>query len=342
MTPKQEARERGATRVAPIQTFQGPLEPTKLGLTLIHEHVFVRSPELDLDFPDPEWDESEAVERAVAGFERLYSVGVRTVVDLTVPGLGRDVRLVSRVAERVPVALIASTGYYAASTLPIYFQFHGPGRLVDGPDPLIEAFIRDIEDGIGGTGIRAGMLKVMADRDGITEDIARVMTAAVVAHQQTGVPITTHSHPGSRNGLDQQAFLRERGVPLERVIIGHSGDSEDLVYLRSLMDSGSTIGMDRFGMEHVLPDDRRISVVLELLRLGYADRMVLSHDAAFFSRVTPPSWRASTAPNWQMENIPRRILPLLRQAGASDADLEQMLVANPMRLLTPTRRSAAG
>jgi phosphotriesterase-related protein len=328
--------------VAPIQTFRGPLEPTELGLTLIHEHVFVRSPELDLDFPDPEWDESEAVERAVAGFERLYSLGVRTVVDLTVPGLGRDVRLISRVAERVRVALVASTGYYAVSSLPLYFQFHGPGRLLGGPDPLIAAFIRDIEEGIGGTGIRAGMLKVMADRDGITPDVARVMTAAVVAHQQTGVPITTHSHPASRNGLEQQALLRERGVPLERVIIGHSGDSEDLVYLRSLMDRGSTIGMDRFGMEHVLPDDRRVSVVLELLRLGYADRMVLSHDAAFFSRITPPSWRALAAPNWQMENIPRRILPLLREAGASDADLEQMLVVNPMRLLTPTRRSTAG
>lgn len=327
--------------MAPVQTFLGPRDPAELGMTLMHEHVFVRCPELDKDFPHPEWDEAEAVERAVAGFERLYALGVRTVVDLTVLGLGRDVRLVSRVAERVPITLIASTGYYTGSSLPPYFQFHGPGRLLDGPDPLIEYFISDIEDGIGGTGIRAGMLKVMADRDGITEDVARVMTAAAVAHQQTGTPITTHSHPGLRNGLEQQAFLRERGVPLDRVIIGHSGDSEDLNYLRMLIDNGSTIGMDRFGMEHVLPDDQRVRTVLALLELGYADRMVLSHDAAFFSRVTPPSWRARAAPNWQMENIPRRILPLLSQGGASDADLEQMLVTNPMRLLAPATSGSA-
>jgi phosphotriesterase-related protein len=302
----------------------------------MHEHVFVLSPELDLNFPHPEWDESEAVERAVAGFEALHSLGIRTVVDLTVLGLGRDVRLVATVANRVSVNLIASTGYYTGTALPLTLQFHGPGRLIDGPDPLVEYFISDINDGIAGTGVRAGMLKVMTDKDGITEDVARVMTAAAVAHQETGVPITTHSHPGSGNGLDQQAFLRERGVPPERMVIGHSGDSEDLAYLRALMDNGSTIGMDRFGMEHVLSDDRRVGTVVALVKLGYADRMVLSHDAAFFSRVTPPSWRALAVPNWQMENIPRRILPLLRQAGVSEAELEQMLVTNPMRLLTPT------
>lgn len=310
-------------------------------MTLIHEHVFVRSPELDVNFPHLEWDEAEAVERAVAGFKDLHALGVRTVVDLTVLGLGRDVSLVARVADRVPINLVASTGYYTASGLALDLQFRGPGRLIDGPDPLIEYFIADIEKGIAETNIRAGMLKVMASQDGISDDVARVMTAAAVAHQQTGVPITTHSHPGTRNGLDQQAFLRERGVALERVIIGHSGDSEDLVYLRALMDNGSTIGMDRFGMEHVLPDDRRVSTVLALLDLGYADRMVLSHDAAFFSRVTPPSWRAQHAPNWHMENISRRIVPMLLRAGASDGALHQMLVSNPVRLLTPSR-SVAG
>lgn len=326
--------------MAPIQTFLGPRDPDELGPTLMHEHVFVRSPELDLDFPPAEWDEPDAVERAVSGLTRLYSLGVRTVVDLTVLGLGRDVRLVRAVADRVPVNLIASTGCYTGSVLPPFFLVRGPGRLIDGPDPLVELFIRDIEDGIAGTGVRAGMLKVMTERDGITEDVARVMSAAAVAHQLTGVPITTHSHPNSRNGLEQLAFLRDRGVPPARVIIGHSGDSEDLDYLRALMDAGSTIGMDRFGMEHVLPDDRRVRTVLELLERGYADRMILSHDAAFFSRVTPPSWRATAVPHWHMENIPRRILPLLRQGGASEADLQQMLVTNPKRLLEPGMRGA--
>jgi phosphotriesterase-related protein len=316
-----------------VPTFRGSIRPEELGPTLIHEHVFVGDSELDLNHPHPEWDPELAVDGAVAALTRLHGLGIRTVVDLTVLGLGRDVARVAQVAERVPVHLVAATGYYTSNVLPPFFRTHGPGRLVDGPDPLVEYFVRDIEDGIAGTGIKAGMIKVVTDEEGITEDVARVMTAAAEAHQRTGVTVTTHSRPALRNGLEQLAFLQARGVPPERVVIGHSGDTEDLDYLRRLMDDGAAIGMDRFGMEHVLGDERRVATVLALLRLGYADRMVLSHDAACFSRMTPPSWRAVHAPRWHYENIPRRVLPMLRAGGATEADIHQMLVTNPARLL---------
>jgi len=228
---------------------------------------------------------------------------------------------------------VASTGWYTPNVLPTYFQFHGPGRTIDGPEPLVDLFVRDITEGIAGSGVRAGMVKVMTDADGITPDVGRVMSAAAIAHRDTGVPITTHSHPASRNGLAQQAFLGKRGVPPERIVIGHSGDTDDLEYLRELMENGSTIGMDRFGMEHVLSDDRRIRTVVALVEQGYADRMVLSHDAAFYSHVTPPSWRAVQAPRWRMDTISRHILPALRQEGVSDDTIDQLLIRNPRRLL---------
>jgi phosphotriesterase-related protein len=323
------------SRAGEVQTFAGPIRAEELGITLIHEHIFVGHPELDTNFPHPEWSPPAAIEQAVQRLARLYELGIRTVVDLTVLGLGRDVARIATIAARVPVHLIAATGYYTADVLPAFFQTHGPGRLVGGPDPLVEYFVSDIEQGIAGTGIRAGMLKVVSDRPGITEDVARVMTAAAVAHRRTGVPITTHSDPAVHGGLEQQSFFRRLGVPMDSLVIGHSGDSEDLEYLCELMDNGSTIGMDRFGMEHVLPDERRVQIVLELVRRGYAERMVLSHDAAFFSRVTPPSWRARYAPHWQMENLSRRILPRLAACGVTEADLHQMTVLNPARLLTP-------
>ena len=319
-----------------VETFQGPVESDRLGVTLIHEHIFVRNPELELNLPDGEWDPSGAVETAVHGLDDLYERGIRTVVDLTVPGLGRDVRLVARVAERVPVNIIAATGWYTPNVLPTYFEFHGPGRMIDGVDPLVALFLGDIRQGIAGGSVRAGMLKVMTDEEGLTQDVTRVLSAAAIVHEETRVTITTHSRPALRNGLAQQAFLGERGVAAERIIIGHSGDSEDIAYLRELMDNGSTIGMDRFGMEHVLSDDRRVQTVVALLELGYADRMVLSHDAAYYSHVTPPSWRATSAPSWRMDTIPRRIIPMLRDSGVSSAELEQMLVTNPRRLLEGT------
>jgi phosphotriesterase-related protein len=319
--------------VSLVHTFAGPIDAREVGLTLIHEHVFVRNPELERNLPDPEWDAAAAVDAAVRGLTELLELGVRTVVDLTVPGLGRDVELVSEVAARAPVHLVAATGWYTSTVLPIYFAFHGPGRPIDGPDPLIGLFMRDIREGIAGTSVRAGLIKVMTDADGITPDVARVMAAAAVAHRETGVPITTHSHPASRNGLLQQAFLGERGVPADRIIIGHCGDSEDLDYLKQLMDNGSTIGMDRFGMEHVLSDDRRLRTVVRLLEEGYADRMVLSHDAAFYSHVTPPSWRARVTPRWRMDTIHRYVLPALTDAGVPDDLIDQLLVGNPRRLL---------
>lgn len=319
--------------VGSIETFRGPVSPDRLGVTLIHEHVFVRNPELEVNDPDGEWEPNGLIEAAVHGLTKLYELGVRTVVDLTVPGLGRDVRLVARVAERVPINLIAATGWYTPNVLPRYFHFHGPGRVIDVADPLAGLFIRDIREGIGDGKVRAGMLKVVTDEEGVTPDVARVMSAAAYAHHETGVPITTHSHPLSRNGLEQQAFLGKLGVAAERIIIGHSGDSEDLDYLRALMDNGSTIGMDRFGMEHVLPDERRVRTLLALLELGYADRMVLSHDAAFYSHITPPSWRVASAPHWRMDTISKRILPMLVDAGVSPGSISQMMVSNPRRLL---------
>ena len=323
-----------------VQTFTGPVAAGELGTTLIHEHVFVGHPELDLNLPHPEWDEPALIEAAVDGFERLWALGIRTVVDLTVLGLGRDVGRVAKVAARTSVRLLASTGYYTADVLPAYFHTHGPGLLIDGPDPLVELFVRDIEVGIADTGARAAMLKVVTDRPGLTDDVRRVMLAAAEAHLHTGVPITTHTHAPSQNGRDQLAFFKECGVAPERLIIGHCGDSQDLDYLRELMDAGATIGLDRFGMEHVLPDDARIDTVLALLRLGYAERMVLSHDAAFFSRVTPPSWRAQHVPNWHMENIPRRVVPRLLAEGVTEDELHQLLVLNPARLLAPGLRGS--
>lgn len=177
------------------------------------------------------------------------------------------------------------------------------------------------------------MLKVVSDAEGITDDAERVFRAAAIAHQQTGVPITTHSHAPSRGGIQQQVLLARLGVPLDRVVIGHSGDSDDLDYLRELAARGSFLGFDRFGMEHMGSDEARIRGLLTLLEEGYASQLVLSHDAAFFSRVTPPTWRAANTPNWHMEHLSRTILPRLRAEGVDDRTIDQLMIDNPRRVL---------
>lgn len=316
-----------------IPTFTGEVSAGDLGVTLIHEHVFVTDPELDVNMPHPEWNEAAFIERAVQALTALHALGVLTVVDLTVIGLGRDVRRVAEVAARVPVRIVAATGCYAAEVLPPYFRLNGPGLVVDGPDPLVELFVGDIERGIAGTGVRAGMIKIASDAGGLTPDAFRVFEAAAETHRRTGVPITTHSHAASRGGIAQQDELERLGVGLDRVVIGHSGDSTDLAYLRGIADRGSYLGFDRFGMEHVGRDEDRIRMLLQLLDAGYADRLVLSHDAAVFSRVTPPSWRAAHTPAWTMRHLSETVLPRLRSAGLDAATEHLLMVENPRRVL---------
>lgn len=328
----------GGDPSAAVSTYRGSVDPGDLGWTLTHEHLFVRSPELDAEYPHVEWDRSAAVETAVRALEDLHDLGVRTIVDLTVPGLGRDVSLVAEVAERVRIHVVASTGWYADAVLPPYFRTHGPGRLVGGPDPLVEMFARDVDEGIGGSRVRAGMLKVVTDTPGMTPDVSRVMDAVAQVHLRTGVPITTHSNPATRNGLDQARFFRERGVPASRLVIGHSGDSTDLDYLLELLDTGVTLGFDRFGMAHTGDDATRIEMLVELVRRGYAGQLVLSHDTACFSRVTPPSWRRRHTPDWTFDHLSCRVLPRLRELGVDRRAIETMMAGNPRRLLTPAGR----
>lgn len=316
-----------------VPTFTGQVGGDGLGVTLIHEHIFVTDPELDVNMPHPEWDEQTMIERAVTALTELHARGVRTVVDLTVIGLGRDVRRVAQVAARVPVQIVAATGCYASSVLPPFFRLNGPGLVVDGPEQLEELFIGDIEHGIAGTHVRAGMIKIASEGAGLTPDVERVFAAAAAAHLRTGVPITTHSDAAARGGIQQQDALARLGVPLDRVVIGHSGDSLDLDYLRGIADRGSYLGFDRFGMEHVGRDEDRMRMLRTLLDDGYVDHIVLSHDAAVFSRVTPPSWRAARVPNWHMTHLFDSVLPRLRADGVDEATLHRLMVVNPRRVL---------
>jgi len=324
-----------------VATYHGPVAARDLGWTLTHEHLFVLSPELDHDYPHPEWDADRVVGEAIARLEELWRLGVRTVVDLTVPGLGRDTELVGRVASQVRVNVVAATGWYTDSVLPPYFRTHGPGRLVGGPDPLEEMFRKDVVEGIGEGSVRAGVLKVVTDDPGITPDVSRVMDAAATVHVDTGVPVVTHSNPHRRNGLEQGVYLLERGVGPDHLVIGHSGDSEDVDYLLALLDLGVTVGMDRFGMAHTGDDDTRVDIVLALLARGFATQMVLSHDSAVFSRVTPPSWRSEHTPHWSPDHLSRRVVPRLLAGGARQSDLDTMMIENPARLLAPVLRTDA-
>ena len=240
-------------RVTQVNTARGPIEATDLGVTLMHEHVFVLSPEMMQNDPEIWGDESRRQTDAITRLNELKSRGVDTLVDLTVIGLGRYIPRIARIASATDLNIVVATGVYTYNDVPMYFHFQGPGTALAGAEPMTELFIRDIEQGIAGTTIRAAILKCATDEPGVTPGVDRVLRAVAQAHRHTGVPISTHTHAATRRGLEQQQIFAAEGVDLTRVVIGHCGDSTDLDYLEELIANGSYIGMDRFGADVYLP-----------------------------------------------------------------------------------------
>lgn len=320
-----------------VQSLAGPLEPAALGRTLMHEHIAVLDHELMTVFPEAyPLDRDALTESAVNRLDRLVDEGIDTVVDMTVLGLGRDAALLSAVACRTRMQILAATGAYVLRDLPATLQLRGPGRTAFGGDePLTTLFVQDLEQGMAGTQMRAAVLKCATDRFGMTKDCERVVRAVAQAHLQTGALVSTHSNASHRSGLEQQRVLREEGVSLERVLIGHCGDTADLDYLRQLLDAGSSIGLDRFGLDYYLPHEARLRVVQALVAEGYGGQLVLSHDASCHHIGYAREEMASLAPRHDVGLVTGEVVPELLARGVSKDAVEAMLVTNPAALLDP-------
>jgi phosphotriesterase-related protein len=206
---------------------------------------------------------------------------------------------------------------------------------MDVPDPMVEMFVGDIEQGIAGTGVKAGLLKCAIDHQGMTRGVERVMRAVAQAHRRTGVPITVHTHPTSQQGFAVKKVFDEEGVDPRRVVLGHSGDSTDVDHLSELADAGFLLGMDRFGLNLATTFEARADTVVEMCRRGYADRMVLSQDASCYIDWIDPNVMAMLT-QWHYTHIHEEVLPYLREHGVTDEQIETMLVANPRRYFENT------
>jgi phosphotriesterase-related protein len=316
--------------MAEVATVRGPVDSADLGTTLMHEHVFVLTTDVQQNFPE-EWGQEDArIADAVSRLTQLRQAGVDTIVDPTVIGLGRDIPRIQRINQQVDINILVATGVYTYRDAPFYFRYRGPALDPNLPEPMVDMFVRDLHEGIAGTGVRASFLKCAVDEPGLTTDVERVLRAVTRAHQRTGAPIMVHTHPGTKRGLDVRRVLDQEGVDPGRVLLAHSGDSTDADHLSELADAGFLLGMDRFGIDTELPFADRVGITAEMVRRGYAGQLVLSQDAACYIDWIDPAVMAAL-PNWHYLHIHRDVLPALRQRGVSDEQLRQMLVDNPRR-----------
>ncbi len=317
-----------------IQTVTGPIEAAQMGRTFCHEHLIFGYGgwEGDLTRSGP-FDPDVAVRAISELLEPQRACGLSTVVDATPNDCGRDPVVLRRVSEATGIRVICSTGYYyELSGGSMYFKMRA--RYGNPADELYELMTKELTEGIADTGVRAGVIKAASGKDEISEYERWVLTAAAKASRDVGVPVITHTEEGTC-AVEQAKLLIAEGARPEKIQIGHVGTRMDLDYYKRILDCGVYIAFDRIGLESImgmLTDTERANVVARLIRAGYGDRILLSHDVIGYKKGTPTPPAASLLPNYNWGNIFHVFIPRLLEEGVTEAEAERLLVDNPARL----------
>jgi phosphotriesterase-related protein len=326
-----------------IQTVTGPIPVSDLGRTLMHEHMIIGYPGWESDTVRPGPRRNEMVSMCEDRIAEMKDHGVTTMIDPCPNDLGRDVEFAAELSARTGFRVVCATGLYKEDEggAP-YWRFRA--NFGDSPDSIAEVFIRELTEGIGETGIRAGIIKVATGHPSISEYEKKILIAAAKASVETGAPITTHTDEG-RLGDEQQKILTDAGVAPHKIIIGHSCGTDDNTYHMNLIEGGSYLGFDRFGIEVLQPDAKRIASLLAVVKKGGASRVVVSHDSVW-------CWRGQPIPNteafaellsvWTPSHFFTGIMPKLLEGGATREQIEMMLVENPRRFFSGEAPPAIG
>ena len=302
----------------------------------MHEHLVIGFPGWDANTMIPRQSREEMVAVCVDKIAQLQDRGVKSMLDPCPNDIGRDVELAAEVSSRTGFQIICATGlYHEHMGGSGYWQFRaGFGK---GAAEISELFITELTKGVGDTGIKAGIIKVASGAGEITEYERTVLEAAAMASIETGAPITTHTDEGTM-GDEQQRILTNLGVPSNRIIIGHSCGSTDIGYHMKIAGGGSYLGFDRFGIDPLMSDASRVAALLALLKAGAEQYIVVSHDAVWCAK-------GDIVPSDVLENLPfenifnsnhfhDHIMPQLLEGGATQDQIDQLLIHNPRRFFS--------
>jgi phosphotriesterase-related protein len=313
-----------------INTVMGKCEPRDLGFTLIHEHLAAGMP--GWEFDNKSFDRKREMAKLVEQLKEIKGLGVSSFVDPCPMELGRDPEYAAEAAEKSGLKVIIATGVYnEALGFPQHFRMLGP-------DDIAEVYVRELTEGIGSTGIKAGIIKTATggvpgwtvDTE-ITKLEKKALAAAARAHKATGAPILCHNNEMSPFGRETLDIFEEEGVDFNRVLIGHACGVGNMRYYFDILERGAWLGFDRFGIEPIASDKMRLASLFGLLAVGY-NRIMLSHDAVacWLGRETKAAKdMIKASPNWNYSHICKNIIPALRKGGVSDQTIRTLTVDNP-------------
>lgn len=296
-------------------TVLGPVDAAELGVVLPHEHVFI---DLMREYRGDGLLHDEAL--AVREVTAFRAAGGGTIVDVTSIGLGRRPDALRRVSRETGVHIVMGTGYYRE---PYLDRADVDRRSVD---ELAEGIVRDLEFGVDGTDVRAGVIGEIACDRWLTAAEERCFRAAARAHRRTGATITTHAARWPV-GSAQLDMLAEEGVDPRRVIIGHCDLVPDRDYHLALARRGAWVQFDCIQGRAEYDTEARIEGIRALVDAGFEDRILLSHDVCLRSDLA-----AMGGPGYTF--VPTVFRDRLTRAGLPADLIGRFLSDNPRRALT--------
>ena len=321
-----------------VNTVLGPIAAEDLGVTLVHEHVLYGYPGWEGDRTIAPFDRQTIVANGVAMMEQLKALGMKSYIDVTALDGARNVEVLKEVSEKSGVNIICATGYYyEGEGSPTYWKFRG--SLGDIRDELYELFHTEVAKGIMDTGIKAGVIKVGTSKGVITDYERLMLETAARVQKDTGVPIITHTQEGTM-GPEQAELLIASGADPKKTQIGHMSDNLDLDYQEKTLKQGVFVAWDRMGLQGLVGcpmDEQRYPVMIELVKKGYANQLMISHDFIITWLGRPLNIPEAALPliaNWNPMHLFNNIIPALKQGGVTDEQIQTITVDNPRRLFT--------
>lgn len=302
-----------------IQTVEGPLPRSQIHNTLAHEHMVFGKPGFALDSDNP-YQRDTAFRHGVERLEMVKPFQVDLVVDPTTIEWGRDPLLLRRLSRATGVALVCCTGYFKDEG-DMLAHLKARSYCEDLEATLAQEFEKELVQGIGNTGVRAGFLKVASSWGEIRPLEKTIFSAAVRAARRCDVGILTHCERGTMAAQQAELFL-SLGMDPRRVILGHMTSNRDLAEIRAVADQGFRVGFDQFGILSIpgIPDDEeKYRHLLTLVEQGYGDRIVLSQDT-ICDRM---GYVSKSKPRYPGQ-IYREVLPRLRREGVPEETLHRM------------------
>lgn len=285
------------------------------GITYMHEHTTIDLSRLK-NIDDTNLN---CYDETVAEYKKLYAKGVRNIVDVTNMDMRRNPMYVKRVADETGMNIVQATGFYQDKFLPEFVTDYTVKQLTD-------FMTKEINEGIADTDIKAQIIgEIGTSKNEMTEREAKVFEASVIAHKETGVPITTHTTLGTY-GHEQVEFFKKHGADLSKVVIGHVDLTGDINYILHMLDQGVYVEFDTIGKENYQPDLLRVEMLKEIEKRGFTDKVFLSMD---ITRKSNMEYMGGIGYSYLLDTF----VPLALENGVSQKFITKMLEENPQAFM---------